>query len=103
MINNLHAQGSQKKLHDAKRKAPHVYSTGDTVMIKNFDSTPGVSKKLIPAFKGPYRVEKTLRNNRYLIADVDGFQNTRKPYRGVWESANMRPWLSTNAQPPGAE
>jgi len=68
-------------------------------MIRNFDSTPGVSKKLIPVFKGPYEVSKVLRNNRYLIADIDGFQNTRKPYLGTWKPANMRPWLPANAQP----
>lgn len=95
--NNLKAQASQKKAHDKKRKAPHVYAVDDLVMIRNYDSTPGVSKKLIPAFKGPYKIEKVLRNNRYVVADVPGFQNTQRPYSGVWEPANMRPWLSAEA------
>lgn len=78
-----------------KRKQAHVYEIGDLILIRNFDNTPGVSKKLIPQFKGPYKITKCLRNNRYVIADVEGFQNTRKPYVGVWEAHNMRPWIET--------
>lgn len=62
-------------------------------MVKNFDSTPGVSQKLIPRFKGPYQVERVLRNNRYVLKDVEGFQLTQTPYRGTWEAANMRQWI----------
>lgn len=80
-----------------KRKSAHVYKEGDLVYIRNFDNTPGVSKKLIPLFKGPYRITRCLRNDRYVINDPEGFQNTRKPYAGVWEARNMRPWIETNA------
>lgn len=80
-----------------KRKRAYTYNTGDLALIRNFDNTPGVSKKLIPQFKGPYKVTKCLRNNRYVVADVKGFQNTRKPYVGVWEAHNMRPWIKTQA------
>ncbi|KAH8343749.1 hypothetical protein KR059_007222, partial [Drosophila kikkawai] len=41
---------------DSKRKDPCKYEKEDLVMIKNFDSHVGVSKKLIPKFKGPYRI-----------------------------------------------
>lgn len=73
-------------------KAPK-YQPGDYVMIKNFDCTPGAPRKLIPKYKGPYVITKELRNDRYVISDIDGFQNTNKPYQGVWETNNMRPWL----------
>lgn len=62
-------------------------------MVKNFDSTTGVSRKLIPYFKGPYKICKVLRNDRYLLEDVDGFQQSRTLYRGVWSVSNIRPWL----------
>jgi len=62
-------------------------------MIRNFDSNVSTSKKLAPSFKGPYCVKRALRNNRYLLSDVDGFLNTQRPYQGVWEAYNMRPWL----------
>ena len=80
-----------------KRKGAHEYQQGDLVMIRNFDSTPGAPKKLLPQFKGPYVISKELRNNRYVIADIDGFQHTNKPYQGVWESCNMRPWISNDS------
>jgi len=73
------------------RKPAHVYQTGDLVLIRNFDSTPGVFKKLILQFKGLYKVTKYMRNNRYVI--VKGCQNTCKPYIGVWGAHNMRPWI----------
>jgi len=47
---------------------------------------------MIPRFKGPYQVERVLRNNRYIVRDIDGFQLTQAPYRGTWEAANIRPW-----------
>lgn len=78
-----------------KRRPAHLYQTDDLVLIRNFDNTPGVSKKLIPKFKGPYKIQKVLRNDRYILADVEGFQNTGKPYIGVWEAHNMRPWIET--------
>jgi len=51
-------------------------------MLHNF-STAGMFRKLIPQFKGPYVVKKILRNNRYLISDIERFQNTQKSYQGV--------------------
>jgi len=79
---------------DLKRKIAKEYQTDDLVMIKNFDSHVGVSKKLIPKFKGPYRVTKVLRNDRYVLEDVEGFQQSRLPYKGVWAVANIRPWIN---------
>lgn len=92
--NIVKSQEYNKKYFDKSRKAPHVYDQGDYVMVKNFDSTVGVSRKLIPRYRGPYEIIKKLRNNRYVVADVKGFQGSQKPYQGVWEPANMRPWRS---------
>ena len=88
------AQEQNEHRVNQKRKGAHEYQQGDLVMIRNFDSTPGAPKKLLPQFKGPYVISKELKNNRYIIADIDGFQHTNKPYQGVWESCNMRPWIS---------
>jgi len=46
---------------DKRRKRPLQYKS-DYVEIRNFDSTPGVSKKLIHAFKGPYEITEVLEN-----------------------------------------
>lgn len=89
----LRAQQAQREYYNQRHKAPRSYLVGDQVMIKNFDSTPGASRKLIPQFRGPYEIRKVLGNHRYLIADCPGFQNSQKQYTGVWAANNMRPWL----------
>ena len=86
-------QEYNKKYADKKRKNSSKYELNDYVMIKNFDNTQGVSPKQRPKFKGPYVIIKVLRNNRYLVADIPGYQITQKKYEGVWEPANMRPWV----------
>lgn len=73
----IQAQAEQHT-YDKKHKAPHTYNEGDLVLIRNFDSTPGTSKKLIPRFKGPYELTKVLPNNRDIVADRQGFQNTQR-------------------------
>ena len=75
-----------------KRKDAHEYQLGDYVILRNFDSTKGISTKVIPLFKGPYEVIKVLRNDRYVVADIEGFQVTQRRYEGVWEPKNMRLW-----------
>lgn len=86
-------QSQNQRVYDRRHKVAKKYQVGDKVMVKNFDSTPGISQKLIPRFKGPYQVERVLRNNRYVLKDVEGFQLTQTPYRGTWEAANMRQWI----------
>lgn len=46
-----------------KRKAAREYLEGDLVMVKNFE----VSGKLAPTYRGPYRVIRKLRNDRYVV------------------------------------
>lgn len=60
-------------------------------MVKHFDSTVGASRKLILRYRGSYEIIKKLRNNRYVVADIKGFQGSQKPYQGVSEPSNMRP------------
>ncbi|XP_076660976.1 uncharacterized protein LOC143364587 [Halictus rubicundus] len=71
---------------------PNCGKVKDKVLIRNYDCTPGVSTNIIPRFKGPYEIDRVLRNDRYVIKDVEGFQLSQTPYRGTWEAANMRPW-----------
>ncbi|CAB0015773.1 unnamed protein product [Nesidiocoris tenuis] len=80
--------------YNLKHKPPTKYKINDYVMIKNVDVTPGVNKKLLPKFRGPYVVSKILPNDRYVINDVEGFQVTQTPYCGVCSPQNMKPWLN---------
>lgn len=88
------SQKYSKEYFDNKRKPTHVYKVDDYVMIKNIETTAGVSHKIIPKFKGPYKVMKILRNDRYVIKSIDDYQKTGKLYEGTCEAANMRPWIS---------
>ena len=33
--------------------------------------------------KGPYEVRKALGNDRYLIEDIEGEQQSQKPFKGI--------------------
>lgn len=82
---------SQQKTHfDAKHKIPRQYAVGDLVMVRNFDNTVGAPRKLIPYFKESYGIIKVLRNDRYVVADLEGLQNTQRSYIGTWEASNLR-------------
>ena len=77
------SQQYNERYYDKKRKPPLKYKVGDLVALKNFDSTPGVAHKLTPRFKGSYEIIKELRNNRYVVADIKGFQLSQQSYQGI--------------------
>ena len=56
----LRSQMYNKEYADKKREGEHEYSVGDLVSIKNFDRSAGASQKLIPVFKGMYKVAEKL-------------------------------------------
>lgn len=87
------AQEYNEGYFNKKHKKPNVYKEGDYIMLQNFDSTPGISKKIIPQYKGLYVIVKPLRNDRYIVSDIPGFQHEQTKYQGVWEPRNMRLWV----------
>jgi len=86
-------QDYNEKLYNKRRVKAKGYKKGDYVMVKNFDSTVGTARKLIPKHKGPYVIAKAMRNDRFLLKDVEGFQLARSPYLGVWSAQNLRHWI----------
>lgn len=88
------SQEYNQRYFNKSRKESRKYKEGDYIGIKNFDSTPGAPKKLIPEVKGPYEIARILRNDRYVVKDVENSQASRRPYEGTWEAANIRPWHS---------
>ncbi|KAJ8909652.1 hypothetical protein NQ315_002917 [Exocentrus adspersus] len=86
------AQAGNKVYYDKSRKKPTVYKEGDYVMVANVDTTSGVNKKLIPKFRGPYVIKTVLPNDRYVVNDITGFQNTQIPYDGVLDVTRLKPY-----------
>jgi sporulation protein YlmC with PRC-barrel domain len=96
-ISQEKAQAYNNTYVKAKRKKPKVFAVGDYVVVKNFNSLQGASSKLIPKFKGPYVVSKVLDNDRYLIEDVENFQQSQIPYSGIWAVHNLKQWINSKS------
>ena len=86
-----------KKYYDKRHKTPTQYAVGDYVVVKNLDVTPGVNKKLLPKFRGPYEVVKVLDKNCYVIRDPEGHQLTQLPFEGICSPENMKLWSKLNS------
>lgn len=93
----IKSQNYSKGLYDKKHKQPISYAVGDYVMIENVDVTPGVNKKLIPNYRGPYIVKAVLDNDRYVVSDIEGFQVTQMPYEGIMAPSRMKPWMDNQS------
>lgn len=81
-------QDYNKRRHDSK-SLKTVFCEGDLVVIRSVPVV-GENKKLKPRFKGPYQVKKVLDHNRYVVADVDGYQVSGKRFEGIFDPQNMR-------------
>ncbi|EZA49031.1 hypothetical protein X777_12839 [Ooceraea biroi] len=83
-------QDENIEAYNKKRKSPSHYKEGDYVMIRNIDNTPGINKKLIPNYKGPYVLKTVLDHDRCIVSDIDGFQLSQIPYTGTISVDQMR-------------
>lgn len=92
----IRAQAYNENYVNSRRKDPIKYTVGDYVVVKNFDCSVGANRKLIPKYKGPYKITKVLENDRYILEDVDGFQQTQIPYKGIWSTQNIKYWFQGN-------
>ncbi|CAG9830063.1 unnamed protein product [Diabrotica balteata] len=86
----IKAQNVNEQYYNKKHKEAQKFKVGQYVMISNVDTTPGVAKKLIPKFRGPYEIVKELPNDRYIVNDIVGFQTTQVPYEGIIDSSRIR-------------
>lgn len=90
---NKRLQRYNQSYYNRKHRKLSRYKKGDYVMIRQGTYPPGTSKKLLPKFKGPYKVHKVLAKSRYVITDIPGYQCTSKPYNGILSSDKIKPWI----------
>lgn len=90
----IEAEQCKNKIYfDSRHKQPHQYKKDDLVMVSNYDTTPGFNKKLLPKYRGPYRIDEVFPNDRYRVVDVENWQVTQRPYSGIHAPAQIRPWV----------
>jgi len=78
---------------DNHSRKPTIYKKGDYVLIRDSRLTVGESAKLKPKYKGPYLVEKSLGNNRYVITDIPGFNLTSRHLNTILSSDKIKYWI----------
>lgn len=85
---------NQKKNFDNSRIRRKKYAIGDLVLIKIQNmSNDGQSTKLMPVFKGPFRIKSVLGNDRYEVTDLRGSERSNRNYTGTAAAENMKPWI----------
>lgn len=94
----VQTQRQNKHNYDLRHRHPQKYELNDLVMVRNFDTTQGVNKKMLPKYRGPYEVKNVLPNDRYRLTDVENWQVTQRPYDGIHAPAQMRPWLPPESE-----
>lgn len=94
IANTENYQAQQKQHFDEKRCSPVSYHVGDLILMR-ITSLPatGSSRKLLPKWKGPFRVSKILGNDRYEVREIPGMTRSQQPYIGVTAIENMKPWI----------
>ncbi|KAK9712734.1 hypothetical protein QE152_g24738 [Popillia japonica] len=85
-------QAEQKRRFDQRRRPPHQYTPGDLVLIYREPAATGEPRKLRPKFQGPYQVKTSLRNDRYLLCDIEGAERSQRKYHSVHSSEHMKLW-----------
>lgn len=67
-------------------------SSWDHVVISNHVVAPGVNKKLLPKCKALYVTTKVLENDRYVVNDIEGFQEARVLFTGINGPDQIKRW-----------
>jgi len=82
-----------KSYSDVHSQNPTQYQEGDYVLVRDTRATVGESAKLKLKYKGPYMIKKTLRNNRYVVTDIPGFNLTSRFLNTILSTDKSKPWV----------
>jgi hypothetical protein len=69
-------KGKQAMEGRYKPKAPYKFKCGDQVLMQDKSKETSHSGKLLPNKKGPYTIEKVLRNGTYVLGNPEGVLKT---------------------------
>lgn len=91
---------NQEKMQDqfnkVRRKPPN-FTVGQLVLVRFEAPATGESRKLRPRFKGPYVIKKVLKNDRYVIGDIDGERQSSRDFEGVFPVDSLKPIPQVNS------
>ncbi|KAG6464791.1 hypothetical protein O3G_MSEX014731 [Manduca sexta] len=91
-------QVKQKERYDRNKRPAKVYNEGDLVKITKITyNNDGKSKKLLPAYIGPFRVIKALGQDRYKVAPIPGFSGNTIKRTTTVAAERMLPWVHVAA------
>lgn len=90
---NRKIQEYNKIHYDKRHKKLTLYEVGDLVIVRQLRSKPRENTKLIAKYKGPYQVKAILKKNRFVIADVPGYNVSSKPYNTILSADKIKPWI----------
>lgn len=81
-----------KRKFDEKRKKPTIYEVGDLVLWRGAqDKSKDSVRKLKEKYSGPYKIKKSLGNDRYIIVSIKGLKGYKK-YQATVASDALRPF-----------
>jgi transposase InsO family protein len=73
-----------KSRHDKKRCVPKTFHEGELVVVRKVRTTnEGSSKKLLPKYEGPFKIQRVLPHDRYVVSDLEGSRRSQRAYSGV--------------------
>nr|XP_012138507.1 PREDICTED: uncharacterized protein K02A2.6-like [Megachile rotundata] len=85
-------QKAQKERYDRIRKEARKYTVGELVLVQiTSEPATGGSRKLLPKFKGPFRIRVVLLNDRY---DVEDLREGSKRLRTIVAADKIKPWIA---------
>ncbi|KAG7298935.1 hypothetical protein JYU34_017402 [Plutella xylostella] len=84
---------AMKTHYDNHRAPTKIFQLGDLVMIPNHHlPATGKSKKLLPKFRGPFKISAVLKNDRYEISSIEG--HTKRKYKSIYSADALKKWIT---------
>ncbi|CAK9796589.1 Transposon Ty3-I Gag-Pol polyprotein [Anthophora quadrimaculata] len=85
-------QRIQKERYDRTRREARRYTVDELVLVQvTSDPATGGNRKLLPKYKGPFRIRTVLSNDRYEVEDL---REGVKRLRTVVAADRIKPWIT---------